>query len=279
MPSATALPVKRRTPSTESQSAQIPPQKAPALKAPAQKAPAATLAVDETIPLPFDDLDCTLRVRMTNAEKRKRVSRSYVLIKGNYDGNTIHCQTTESFRRELRRLKFPRVFDAVEFCIRFRKKVTGTETSATNYRNQYAQTPDSLYDYMRDVLHLKLSAFDPCPPNPTFDGLAQDTRWVAGQDETLYVNPPFKESKEWIAKGLHELDRGACDQIAFLLPCRVCAPWFEMLVERCSEVLIPKRVTFKGYAEPYPWGVALYIIPKTKPHTTTTLRHLHTSFK
>jgi len=217
---------------------------------------------------------------MTEAERQKRISRSYVRIEGQYDGQHIVCRTIESFRTVLRKLKFPQVFDATEFCVCFRRRVTGTETSASNYRNQYAQTPDSLYDYMRDVLQLELTTFDPCPANPTFDGLAEDTRWVAASNQTLYVNPPFKETKEWIRKGFAELDRGACSQIAFLLPCRTCAPWFETLIGRCSDVLIPSDVTFKGYKEPYPWGVALYIVPKTKPQgATTALKHLHTKFK
>ena len=113
---------------------------------------------------------------MTEAERQKHISRSYVRIEGQYDGQHIVCRTIESFRTVLRKLKFPQVFDATEFCVCFRRRVTGTETSASNYRNQYAQTPDSLYDYMRDVLQLELTTFDPCPANPTFDGLAEDTR-------------------------------------------------------------------------------------------------------
>ena len=40
--------------------------------------------------------------------------------------------------------------------------------------------------------------FDPCPPNPTFDGLA--IQWP----EKTYINPPFSEYLKWVEHGLHQ---------------------------------------------------------------------------
>ena len=40
--------------------------------------------------------------------------------------------------------------------------------------------------------------FDPCPPNPEFDGLAM--RWGAN----TYINPPFSKYKQWAEHGKHQ---------------------------------------------------------------------------
>lgn len=45
--------------------------------------------------------------------------------------------------------------------------------------------------------------FDPCPPNPQFDGLAID--W----GEVNFVNPPYgRELPKWIRKGFEESQKG-----------------------------------------------------------------------
>jgi hypothetical protein len=71
-------------------------------------------------------------------------------------------------------------------------------------------------------LHFK-NHFDPCPQNPSFDGLTID--WVSPS----FVNPPYSEPKKWILKALEEQNKGI--DVVFLLKCDPSTSWYRLLVE------------------------------------------------
>jgi len=56
-------------------------------------------------------------------------------------------------------------------------------------------TPESFYKKLDEEFHFN---FDPCPPNPTFDGL--NIEWK----ERNFINPPYSQAKHWIKKGYEE---------------------------------------------------------------------------
>lgn len=62
--------------------------------------------------------------------------------------------------------------------------------------------------------------FDPCPENPTFDGLSID--W--SRDMLNYVNPPYSDLRSWTAKCVVEYQKGC--EIKLLMPARVSTLYF-----------------------------------------------------
>lgn len=233
--------------------------------------------VDDTFRLDDFGLDCNVRVWIPAGQRSKQQRRSYICIEGTILNQKVRYTSLDAFTKALRSSGVSNVFDVGEFVNKERKRICGHSTN----RNQYAQTPDSFYTYMRCTLHLQVAELDPCPPNPTFDGLHPDFQWTAGKNETVYCNPPFRQAGQWIEKAYQELDRGSCQQVLFMLPARMAAPWFRMLCGpngRAYRILVPNRVTFKGYRDGFPWGVMLVYVKK-KVSPVCSIQHIDESFK
>lgn len=64
--------------------------------------------------------------------------------------------------------------------------------------------------------------FDPCPPDPHFDGL--HCEW----GDINFVNPPYNEVKKWLEKSLDEWRKGKT--VVLLLPSRTGTKWFHRYV-------------------------------------------------
>ena len=64
--------------------------------------------------------------------------------------------------------------------------------------------------------------FDPCPANPTSDGLHTD--W----GQANYVNPPYNNIYDWVSKSVDEWRKGKT--VVLLLPSRTGTKWFHRLV-------------------------------------------------
>ncbi len=77
-------------------------------------------------------------------------------------------------------------------------------------------TPEWLYNQLDSEFHFD---FDPCPLNPTFDGLALP--WGLRN----YVNPPYSDKAPWIRKSLIEHIQGKT--IVMLLPVDTSSRWFQ----------------------------------------------------
>lgn len=63
--------------------------------------------------------------------------------------------------------------------------------------------------------------FDPCPVNPTFDGLK--IKWSGD----VFCNPPYSQIEVWITKAFKEKDN--CDSITMLLPNWTDRKWFKKI--------------------------------------------------
>jgi len=123
--------------------------------------------------------------------------------------------------------------------------------------NQTAVTPPAMYNFLKQHWKLKISEFDPCPVNPTFDGL--DIPWEVPDDETIYVNPPFKYAGKWAHKIVEELKAGNCKSVVLLCGARLQPQWFHDTIMRyASTVCVVRRgITFVGYTTALPHGTII----------------------
>lgn len=135
----------------------------------------------------------------------------------------------------------------------------------TSGKDQCARTPARLYREIRSLAFADqdgFSVFDPCPPNPTFDGLAIE--W----GPRAYVNPPFAEAGAWVQKASRESsERGT--QVAMLLPMRCSSAWFADLEARATLCIWTRRAPFAGYKLSLPLPNMTALIPPRPPALLT----------
>src|SRR3990167_3688523 len=82
--------------------------------------------------------------------------------------------------------------------------------------------------------------FDPCPPNPEFDGL--NIEWGGAN----YVNPPYKDCAKWLKKGFEEHQKGKT--VVFLIPSRTDTNYWHEYVMKAQEIrFIKGRLNFDGH--------------------------------
>lgn len=101
--------------------------------------------------------------------------------------------------------------------------------------------------------------FDPCPPNPEFDGLSID--W----GKINFVNPPYNKLAKWIAKGWQEHQLGKT--VVFLIPSRTDTRWWHDFVMKAKEIrFIKGRLVFEGakFSAPFPSCVVIFKPSETK---------------
>ena len=118
------------------------------------------------------------------------------------------------------------------------------------------RTPKSVYEQLDKEFHFN---FDPCPNNPTFDGLA--INWK----ERNFVNPPYgRVIGKWIEKGYQEFQKG--NLVVFLIPSRTDTIWWHSFIMKASEIrFIEGRLKFSDYhnSAPFPSAIAIFQ-PETK---------------
>jgi hypothetical protein len=81
------------------------------------------------------------------------------------------------------------------------------------------KTPKLLYENLDQEFHFN---FDPCPPNPTFNGLMVEWK------ERNYVNPPYNRIAGWIEKAWIESQKGKL--VVMLTAARTDTRWFHRYV-------------------------------------------------
>jgi len=82
-------------------------------------------------------------------------------------------------------------------------------------------TPPEKYKELDNEFHFD---FDPCPLNPTFDGL--EISWK----KRNFINPPYSNIDGFLRKGLKELDNGNADLLVYLIPARTDTKWFHTYI-------------------------------------------------
>ena len=112
------------------------------------------------------------------------------------------------------------------------------------------QTPDHVYQMLDDEFDFD---FDPCPTNPTFDGLSID--W----GKRNFVNPPYgRQIPHWIKKGYEEVQKGKL--VVFLIPSRTDTAYWHDYIMKADEIrFIRGRLKFKGATNSAPFPSAIIV--------------------
>ena len=100
-------------------------------------------------------------------------------------------------------------------------------------------TPDRVFEIIKKEWgYEKFEFFDPCPENPTFNGLEIDWK------ELNFVNPPYTLLKEFVKKSIDESYRNTT---ILLLPAKTDQKWFHDLKDWWNQIVwIEKRLKFKN---------------------------------
>lgn len=111
-------------------------------------------------------------------------------------------------------------------------------------------TPRELYAELDREFHFD---FDPCPSNPTFDGL------IVEWGKSNYVNPPYgREIGLWLAKGVLEWNEGKT--VVFLIPSRTDTKWWHTYVMKADEIrFIKGRLKFSNHKNSAPFPSAIVV--------------------
>jgi len=89
------------------------------------------------------------------------------------------------------------------------------------------QTPKGLYNELD--YEFKFDD-DPCPLNPTVDGLSRD--W----GKRCFVNPPYSKVKEFLKKAWNEIAKGNTDVAVFLTFSNTDTKWFHTYLYGIAEL-------------------------------------------
>lgn len=85
-----------------------------------------------------------------------------------------------------------------------------------SHKSDLWKTPKEIYDHYIDNGY-----FDPCPSNPTFNGL--EIEWK----KKNFVNPPYSQISKWVDKAIEENQKGKL--VVLLVPSRTDTKWFQKL--------------------------------------------------
>lgn len=100
--------------------------------------------------------------------------------------------------------------------------------------------------------------FDPCPPNPTFDGLKCE--W----GKSNFVNPPYKQIVAWVEKAFQEAQKKKT--VVLLIPSRTDTRWFHDYCMKSTEIrFIKGRLKFDDQKNPAPFPSAVVIFRNASP--------------
>ena len=115
------------------------------------------------------------------------------------------------------------------------------------------RTPRGIYEKLDAEFHFD---FDPCPPNPTFDGLK--IPW----GKSNFVNPPYgREIIKWCEKALGEHLNGKT--VVMLVASRTDTQWWHDYIMKADEIrFIKGRLKFEGHpaggSAPFPSAVVIF---------------------
>jgi len=112
------------------------------------------------------------------------------------------------------------------------------------------KTPKAVYQVLDSEFSFD---FDPCPSNPSFDGLSIE--WKASN----FVNPPYgRELPKWIKKGFDEWKKGKT--VVFLIPSRTDTSYWHDYIMKADEIrFIKGRLKFDDFKNPAPFPSAIII--------------------
>lgn len=115
--------------------------------------------------------------------------------------------------------------------------------------DQTWRTPTKLYEELNKEFNFD---FDPCPSDPTFDGLNVD--W----GKSNFINPPYKQCKEFLKKGFEEWKKGKT--CVFLIPSRTDTKYWHDYVMKSTDIrFIKGRLKFGDSKNSAPFPSAIIV--------------------
>lgn len=118
-------------------------------------------------------------------------------------------------------------------------------------------TPKWLYEDLDREFHFN---FDPCPLNPTEDGLLVD--WYGN----VFCNPPYSKVKEFLQKAHLELKAGRVNTVVFLVFVNTDTAWFhDYVYHKADEIrFLRGRVKFVGASDNGAMRPSMVVVFKKK---------------
>ncbi|MFA5658533.1 MAG: DNA N-6-adenine-methyltransferase [Oscillospiraceae bacterium] len=120
-------------------------------------------------------------------------------------------------------------------------------------KSDHWETPRDLYELLDQEFHFD---FDPCPIHANFD--AFNVNWGG----VIFINPPYSNIKNFLSKGLAEMQAGHAKTLVYLIPSRTDTCWFhELILANKAEIrFIKGRLKFQGgkYSAPFPSMVVVF---------------------
>lgn len=112
------------------------------------------------------------------------------------------------------------------------------------------KTPKKFYTELNKEFNFN---FDPCPNNPTFNGLTIE--WGTSN----FINPPYGRGiGEWIKKGYDESRKGKI--VVMLIPSRTDTKWWHQYVMKAKEIrFVYGRLKFDDQKNPAPFPSAIVV--------------------
>ena len=119
-------------------------------------------------------------------------------------------------------------------------------------KSDHYATPKDLYSQLDTEFSF---TFDPCPLNSPFNGLNCD--WLG----SIYINPPYSNIKEFIQKGMEELEKGNAHTLVYLIPSRTDTKWFHEYIYNKAEIrFIKGRLKFGNETNSAPFPSMICIL-------------------
>jgi len=112
------------------------------------------------------------------------------------------------------------------------------------------KTPEALYNKLDEEFSFD---FDPCPSDPTFDGLKVEWGY------RNFVNPPYgREIGKWMRKAYEEWKKGKL--VVMLIPSRTDTQWWHEYVMKATEIrFVRGRLKFDGHKNSAPFPSAIVV--------------------
>lgn len=111
-------------------------------------------------------------------------------------------------------------------------------------------TPKTVYDALNEEFKF---TFDPCPENPTFDGL--QVPW----GQVTFCNPPYSQLRKWLYKGQEKAKKGKT--IVFLIPSRTdTIAWHDVVMKADEIRFIKGRLKFGNAKNSAPFPSCIVVL-------------------
>lgn len=210
------------------------------------------------------NLDIICRVYVTMYQKTKKRKRSYILIQGTLNNKNVKFDSTVKFLKYIKENNIKvnnsnYYFDLEQHIQEQRKLILGKPQQV---KNQYAMTPDSLFQYFKSNKIL-ISNFDPAPVQPLEDSLSVYCKWIEpDNNKFVYINPPYNNINDFLKKLQIELNEGNLSKAILLIPSRTQNQWFKKIINLSYRMEYNDGVQFKNYKCLFPYGCFVAYIDK-----------------